>query len=157
MKKCIQCGGRELTHAFELVPYSGVAVVEADIFTCRSCNERYEGFKAIEELSKQIAMAIARGPERLLPLEIRFLRTYLGYASKDLAKFLDVAPETMSRWESRTSPMEMSLSTEKLLRFMALTERPITDYGMDTAGTQAARADKKRLFRQRDGAWELQP
>ena len=157
MKKCIMCGGRELTHATDFVDYSGVALVEADVITCKKCGERYEGFPALENLSKVIATTIARREERLQPAEVRFLRTYLGYSSKDLAAFLGVTPETVSRWESKTSPMEMQLATEKLLRLMALNDKPISDYGLDAAGVKDARPKATQPhFRQKGGSWQVQ-
>ena len=150
MKKCINCGNREFSHSTEEVLYSDVALVEADVYLCKKCGERYEGFSRIEDLSRRIAHQLAKKEERLSAPEIRFLRTYLGYSSKDLAAFLAVTPETMSRWE--TAALQMSLSMERLLRFMALTDKPISDYGLDNAGTKD-QTTKKPHFKQRSGSW----
>jgi len=65
MKKCVECGSSSLKHTVEVVPFNGVATVEADIYTCLSCGERYEGFSRVEELTREIAQNIARRVERL--------------------------------------------------------------------------------------------
>ena len=110
--------------------------------TVRNPSSAVDAFLKRQELAKK--------EERLSAPEIRFLRTYLGYSSKDLAAFLAVAPETMSRWE--TAALQMSLSMERLLRFMALTDKPISDYGLDNAGTKD-QTTKKPHFKQRSGSW----
>lgn len=127
-------------------------VVSGTVHTCRGCGERYEGFAHVELLSQTVARHIARRPERLTPAEIRFVRTYLGYSSKDFAAFLGVAPETVSRWESAHAPKPMPLSTEKLLRFMALNEKPVSEYGLDDAGSSDA-ASFRPHFRHQRGRW----
>lgn len=152
MKKCVMCGSSELAKTTEDVAFNDVAVVTASVYTCQSCGERYEGFAGVDLLSKAVARYIARRLERLTPAEIRFLRTYLGYSSKDFAAFLGVAPETVSRWESAAAPKPMPLSTEKLLRFMALNDKPIEDYGLADAGSSDA-ASYRPHFRQRQGDW----
>jgi DNA-binding transcriptional regulator YiaG len=50
----------------------------------------------------QIAAAVARAivPAKLTGKEIRFLRKAIGMRAADLARFLDVTAETMSRWEN---------------------------------------------------------
>ncbi len=152
MKKCVMCGHRGLQRRTEQLDFGNVAVVEGVVYTCPKCDERYEAFKKVEELSRTVAHHIARRVERLNQAEIRFLRKYLGYSSKSFAQFLDMTPETISRWESTTSPKQMRLSTEKLLRYMALNERPVSDYGLDKAGS-SSKASTLPRFRERKGMW----
>ena len=152
VKRCVECGHRGLERAEEQLAFNEVALVEGVVYTCPECGERYEGLRKVEELSRAVAHHIARAVERLSPAEIRYLRKYLGYSSTDFAEFLGVALETVSRWESKTSPKPMKLSTEKLLRFMALHDQPISDYGLDEAGTQKKRSPPP-LFRNRGGSW----
>ena len=113
MKKCIKCGSKSLTQKTEQLLFNDVALVEGTVYTCDQCGSRCEALARIEQLSKNVAHFIAHKEEHWAPEQVRFLRTYLGLASKDLAKFLDVAPETVSRWESKTTPMLMELRTEK--------------------------------------------
>lgn len=155
MKKCIKCGSKSLTQKTEQLLFNDVALVEGTVYTCDQCGSRCEALARIEQLSKNVAHFIAHKEEHWAPEQVRFLRTYLGLASKDLAKFLDVAPETVSRWESKTTPMLMELRTEKLLRFMALNDKPISDYGLDRAGTKEKTATKP-VFKQRAGIWGAQ-
>lgn len=152
MKKCVICGSSDLDRTTDDLEFSGVALVSGTVYTCGNCGERYEAFARVELLSKTVALHIARRAERLTSAEIRFLRTYLGYSSKDFAAFLGVAPETVSRWESTASPKPMPLSTEKLLRFMALNDKPISDYGLDGAGSSDAESFRPH-FRHQKGRW----
>lgn len=152
MRKCVECGGKNLTHTSEMVSFSDVAMVEAEIDVCLKCGARYVGYQRMEDLVKRVAHEIAHKPERLSPEERRFLRTYLGYSSKDFADFLSVSPETVSRWESKTSPMDMERRTELLIRFMALSEKPVADYGLEEAGRKDP-SSRKPTFKRTSGEW----
>jgi DNA-binding transcriptional regulator YiaG len=152
MKKCLECGHTKLSKTTERLEFNNVAAVEGVVYTCDRCAARYEGFAKVEELSREVAHHVARGEERLSPDEIRFLRKYLGYSSKDFAAFLDVSHETVSRWESRADAKPMKLATEKLLRYMALVDKPISDYGLDKAGTKAKHS-KLPTFINQGGRW----
>ena len=154
MKKCVECGSTDLAHSVEQIPFNDVALVEGSVHRCNACGHRYHGFSRVEELSREVARNIAKQEERLQPEQVRFLRKYLGYSSKDFAEFLAVAAETVSRWESKAEPMQMQLSTEKLIRLMALSEHPIPDYGLDRAGSQQREAAKP-FFRENSGHWTL--
>lgn len=154
MKKCVECRSSDITHTTELLPYNNVALVEGTLHRCLGCGATYHELSRVEELSQIVARTIARQEERLRPEQIRFLRTYLGYSSKDFAAFLAVTPETVSRWETVSGPMVMQLSTEKLIRLMALTEQPIASYGLDHVGAHDGEAPKP-LLRERAGHWQL--
>jgi len=66
------------------------------------------------------AMALARVtvPTKLSGKEILFLRKALGLKAVDLAKFLDVTPETFSRWENGAVPI--STNPERILRLRVM-------------------------------------
>jgi len=68
----------------------------------------------------EIAMAVARImlPHKLNGREIRFLRRSIGLKAVTLASFLDVAPETLSRWEN--GPEAISTNAERVLRLRVL-------------------------------------
>jgi transcriptional regulator with XRE-family HTH domain len=53
-------------------------------------------------------------PSLFNPKEIKFLRKELHLKSKELARALGVAPETVSRWENNKSPI--SESEDRLFR-----------------------------------------
>jgi len=64
----------------------------------------------------EAAMAMARIMDdfKLNGREIRFLRRALGLKANELASFLDVAAETLSRWENEKEPI--STNPERVLR-----------------------------------------
>jgi len=64
---------------------------------------------------------------RLLPEEIRFLRTHLGYSGVDFAKAIGVVPETISRWE--LGKAKITAKDDKLLKLLILFKfKPELDY-----------------------------
>ena len=62
------------------------------------------------------AMAIARvlNDFKLNGMELRFLRRAIGMKAIDIADFLDVSPETVSRWENGKETI--STNSERILR-----------------------------------------
>jgi DNA-binding transcriptional regulator YiaG len=64
----------------------------------------------------EAAIAVARVMDdfRLNGKELKFLRKAIGLKAVDLAKFLDVAPETLSRWENGKEAI--STNAERVLR-----------------------------------------
>ena len=78
-------------------------------------------------LMRTIAETVARQGRKLLPTEIRFLRTYLGFSGADFARRIGVSPETVSRWERGS--VRMKNSTERFLRVLVLSkDGPFRDY-----------------------------
>lgn len=69
----------------------------------------------IPALEAAIAVARASVPTKLSGNEIRFLRKAIGMKAQDLAKFLDVTPETFSRWEN-DSGSPISTNPERVFR-----------------------------------------
>lgn len=129
---CIECGNPmqsniENYRYGKLVP---VVLLNVAVHRCSNCGEHDVEIPRLEELHSAIAQAVARSPERLSPREVRWLRSHLGYSSIDFARVIGVTPETVSRWERLDSPKRMNLSAEKLLRLMALQNKPIEDYGL---------------------------
>jgi putative zinc finger/helix-turn-helix YgiT family protein len=138
-KRCPICGEGALTSRVEARRYGrGVDVVLANVTVehCSACGEELVVIPAVESLHKVIAHTLARARTRLRPGEIRFLRTYLGYSSAAFARVLGVTAETVSRWESAQQPKRMAATAERLLRLMALVNRPIQSYGLEDAGTE---------------------
>jgi DNA-binding transcriptional regulator YiaG len=71
-----------------------------------------------EGLEAAAAVARITEPLKLRGSEIRFLRRALRMKAIDLAKFLDVRPETFSRWEHEREPI--STNAERILRLRVL-------------------------------------
>jgi DNA-binding transcriptional regulator YiaG len=67
-----------------------------------------------EELRAAVAIARVTLPYKLMGKEIRALRKAICMRANTLAEFLDVTPETFSRWENGKEPI--SNNAERLLR-----------------------------------------
>jgi transcriptional regulator with XRE-family HTH domain len=68
----------------------------------------------LEELGAAVAVARVAIPNKLTGEEIRALRKAIGMRANALADFLDVTPETFSRWENNKEII--SKNAERLLR-----------------------------------------
>ena len=85
--------------------------------SCEKCGKRLSII--IPDLQGLIAaMATTRitKPRKLSGSDIRFLRKALTLTGKELAGHLDVAPETVSRWENDREPI--GTKNERLLRML---------------------------------------
>lgn len=118
---CMQCGAAMKTKR-ENVRYdeSGlpITLIGVNVSRCSSCGEYEVAIPRIEELHRTIALMLIQKETRLMPAEIRFLRTYADWTGVELAKQLGVSPETMSRWEHGTTAM--GPVADRLLRAMIL-------------------------------------
>ena len=138
---CPVCGKGNLETRRETRRYGrgvDVTLVNVPVRRCPACGEELVMIPAIEELHRLIARDLAKSRARLRPGGIRFLRTYLGYSSADFAAVMSVTPETVSRWESKRSQQPMSATAERLLRLMALQDKPIESYGLEHTGADGA-------------------
>lgn len=138
--KCIACGSK-MRQRIETVDYEfagvGVTLGGVRVLRCSKCGQREIGIPAIATLQKLMAQSIAKKRARLTPVEIRFLRKSLGLSSTDLARKMGVTKSTVSRWESKNDPQEMGPQSEKLLRVLALTERPVEEYSLEDMASAA--------------------
>ena len=120
----------------------GVIIEGIQVSHCPACGEEEVGYSNIEQLHAQLAMQLAQKEAALTPREVRFLRTWLGLSSTDLAKRMGVAKETVSRWERVDKPLAMGATAERLLRLMAVHDQPVTEYPLEqlerVATTKAA-------------------
>ena len=155
--RCSECG-ETMTVRLETRRYGrGVDVVLKDVEVrhCNECGEEHLVIPRIEELHQLIASTIARKRGRLRPGEIRFLRTCLGYSSRDFADFMEVRPETVSRWESERAGVSPSRVAEKLLRLAVLTEKPLEDYGLRHLDLDIGKTESLPRFSAGEGGWAV--
>ena len=130
--KCPTCRNHTMqiahpsAYRYALSDLSNVILHGVTIETCPGCGEETLSIPRMAELHRTIALAIANQPARLSGAEIRFLRKHLGWSGVDFAHALVVTPETVSRWENEKDPM--GPTAERLLRLLAVRERPIEDY-----------------------------
>lgn len=132
-KACLECGGtmkvRRENVKYDASGLPGVTLADVVVSRCVACGEVEVSIPNIEGLHKTIALVLAQKRERLVGVEVRFLRKYLGFSGTDFASHIGVAPETVSRWEQGVSAM--GLAAERLLRWMVVTRDPISHYPLD--------------------------
>ena len=131
---CTACGAktdkRIETRRYDAGLDEPVIVDNAVVRHCPKCGEEYIGIRNVEELHNYLAQRVARKTSKLTPREARYLRTWLGYSSVNLARAFDVTPETVSRWERVDKPTPLGSANERLLRLLVVLGRRIEDYGL---------------------------
>ena len=108
MKRCHKCKGDKLTSAkleqrVEVGPRTFVATLPS--IRCSSCGEETLAGPDLEALDLAVAGELARHGE-LSSESLGFMRRALGMPACDLAKLLDLAPETVSSWENARQPID---------------------------------------------------
>ncbi len=132
--KCLNCGSQMKKTKEKLYHYidSGLSKIYLqgiEISQCSNshCSDEEISIPNIEELHGLIAKHISSQKNKLLPEEIRFLRTHLGFSGTDFASNMGVSPETVSRWENGS--VNMKEASEKLLRVLILSQSgPFRNY-----------------------------
>lgn len=121
-----------------------VVLVDVEVRTCKKCGETETVIPRLAQLHRVIAGLVAEKAQRLMGTEIRFLRKHLGWSAEEFAQTMGVRPETVSRWENHKEPM--GATAERLLRLMALRERPIESYPNEClAGVAQGEAEPIRV------------
>jgi putative zinc finger/helix-turn-helix YgiT family protein len=93
---------------------------------CPKCGERIVSIPRMAELHRLLARKVASQRARLSGAEIRFLRKSLGWSGVDFARTIGVNSDTVSKWENEKE--RMGVVAERLLRLMAITEKPVEEY-----------------------------
>lgn len=106
----------------EYIYHTGMKSIEVVLIksvTRYGCPECGEDFSVPDLNGLNIAIAVTRVKlsVKLSGDEIRFIRKTMQLSAKDTATFLDVSPETVSRWENDKLPM--TTANEKIFRLMA--------------------------------------
>lgn len=101
LKKCVTCGGKkfrtmQVEDEFKVGGASFVARLPAQ--ECLSCHEKF--IEGPSMVAAELQAAVVLSGHSPTPETFRFLRTVLRMKAGDLAELLDVAPETLSRWEN---------------------------------------------------------
>jgi putative transcriptional regulator len=151
--KCSMCGSKLNIEKKTLFHYTNCGLpkiylkgIQSMKCSNKSCGEEEVTIPNIEELHQLLAEKIAGQSNVLLPEEIRFLRTHLGFSGVDFSKVIGVSPETVSRWEKGS--VNMKEATERLLRVLILTKfGPFRDYeGLGDFATKATKTALRRVF-----------
>lgn len=155
--KCIICGQKmtEKTEKKYHYTLSGLSKVFLDGVIIRkcSCGEEEIDIPNIEELHSVLANIIAMKEAKLVPEEIRFLRSHMGFSGSDFAKKIGTTHNTVSRWENGKRPMPET--EEKMLRLMVLAmKEPFTDYRLlDEVATKETKTASKVMLRVSHSHW----
>lgn len=134
MKKCKQCREGVLAIARENYRYAesglpNVVLAGVEVRRCPRCGAHEVAIPRITELLRLIALAVAKKPARLSGAEVRYLRKSLGWSGQDFARHMGVDPTTVSRWENDKE--RMSAQADRLLRLIAVRDRPVEEYPID--------------------------
>ena len=157
---CVVCGSKVKKEKTEIHHYtacglSKIYLMGVEILRCTNseCEDEEIVVPNIEKLHELVAMELASQKSKLLPEEIKYLRTYLGFSGVDFAKKIGVSPETITRWEK--GQVNMKDSTERLLRVLVLSKAgPFRNYeGLETFATVENRTPKKRSFQASAHGW----
>lgn len=116
---CEKCGEEKHIskiplHKTSLLGPPMTLVNAVDIYSCNCAGEDEIAIPNLKGLKAAAAVTRASLPEKLIGEEIKFLRKATGNSAKDTAKFMEVTPETLSRWENDKLPMNPG--NEKLFR-----------------------------------------
>jgi putative zinc finger/helix-turn-helix YgiT family protein len=110
--KCPTCDVKTENGSAEVKRTVGghVFVGEVTASSCPKCGEVYYDGQALERLEVAVARELA---ERGLVsgAAFKFMRKALGMRAADLAELLDVAAETVSRWETGERPVDRAAWT----------------------------------------------
>jgi len=131
--RCAECGGglkvTGHTHRYVECGLSDVVLHGVSVRACRSCEAEEVAIPNIADLHRCIAALLVARKSALAAAELRFLRQFLGHSSKDFAKTLGVAPETLSRWENASR--DIPPVVDRVVRLLVVHTAPRTDYSAD--------------------------
>ncbi len=152
--KCGVCR-TEMKKSRETVPYEcgldGIVLENIAVYRCPKCGEREVEIPRTLKLHRKIAMALAHKHKKLAPKEVRFLRKYLGLSSTEFASKLGVDKATVSRWERVDEPTPMGGQTERLLRVLVMSEKPIENYPLEELAVEKPTPLRMRFAPARSG------
>lgn len=135
---------REVPHAVDVDGIEFRGTVEGD--GCSACDEALVAHEELRRFDLLVADALARQAERK-PERVRFMRRALGLKGVELARLLDVTPETVSRWEHGAADREMDTRSFALLGAMvadALSGREDTRKRLEGAVAGMAKVEPLR-------------
>ena len=100
-------------------PRSGRVLLVLKVRRCTRCDDWELVIPRLADLHHAMACALLTKRARLAPAELRFLRKAAGWSSAELASAVDVAEDTVSRWEQGQE--HPAGSVDRLIRSLAAT------------------------------------
>ena len=142
--KAAELERRDVSHALDVDGIEFRGAVEGD--GCPACDEALVGHDELRRFDLLVADVLAQQAERR-PERVRFMRRALGLKGVELARLLDVTPETVSRWEHGAADREMDTRSFALLGAMvadALCDREDTRKRLEGAVADLAKVEPLR-------------
>jgi putative zinc finger/helix-turn-helix YgiT family protein len=155
---CSDCGGNLKitgdTYRYVESGLPGVVLHGVQVRKCQVCGAEEVAIPNIAGLHRCIAALRVARKSALAAVELRFLRQFLGHSSKDFAKTLGVAPETLSRWENASR--DIPPVVDRVVRLLVVNTPPRTDYSADMLANIRPTAPKhaRMTLRLRGDGWE---
>ena len=105
MRLCAKCKGlMEKSIRPEHTEDLGGVVVKVlnavQVLRCNKCRTEMVAIPDMDGLARAAAISRALNPVRLGGREVKFIRRVLDKTQAEFAKVMDLAPETVSRWEN---------------------------------------------------------
>jgi len=156
--KCADCGGKlkitGSTHRYAESGLPSVVLHGVQVRKCQECGAEEVAIPNVAGLHRCIAEMLVARKSALNAVELRFLRQFLGHSSKDFAKTLGVAPETLSRWENASR--DIPSVVDRVVRLLVVNTPPRTDYSADMLANIRPTAPKhaRMALRLRRDGWE---
>jgi DNA-binding XRE family transcriptional regulator len=122
--RCSACGAetpqrvRVAAYQDKILGYPVVLYDGVEHITCLSCGHSSHFIPDVPGLMASVAVMRLMMPQKFNGREIQAIRKSAGVKQVDLAKMLDVTPETLSRWENGKEPLRME--AEKFFRLHVL-------------------------------------
>ncbi len=160
MNKCTMCGSKMTKADESLFHYTDCGLskvflkgISINHCTNSECGEEEITIPNMKELHQLLAEKVASAPTKLIPEEIRFLRTHLGYSGAKFAKAMGVTAETVSRWEKGT--VNMKEGVEKLLRVLVLSKvGPFRNYDdLEEFASKVTKTPHRHVFKTNRNNW----
>ena len=119
MRRCRKCGGlmEKSVRAEHTEDLGGVVVKilnAVQVLRCAKCKTEMTAIPDMDGLGSATAISRALNPVRLSGREVKFLRRVLDMTQEEFAKAMDLAAESVSRWE--TDARGVGGACEKLVR-----------------------------------------
>ena len=155
--KCADCGGQlkiaGRTHRYVESGLPGVVLHGVQVRKCLACGAEDVAIPNLAGLHRCIAAMLVARKSALAAPELRFLRQFLGHSSKDFAKTLGVAAETLSRWENASR--DIPSVVDRVVRLLVVNTSPRTDYSADMLANIRPTAPKhaRMALRLRGAGW----
>ena len=160
--KCLECQETEMVesrenHRYQESGLPNVVLRNVLVRRCPACGIQTVSIQGIAGLHRSLALALIRRRERLTPAEIRFLRKSLGWSGVDFARKFHMRQEQISRWESGSRHVHMSISNELLLRLLVAQGQKVEDYvdHLDDVATEEPETGLRLEFEHHPGGWAL--